>query len=262
MGSTSLGCFTLLLVCPSSAMLAARMVTGHLASGRVRALASMATLPAKERLNILLFEGSVRYGRIGPRVSKFCASTLRARGHEVSVFDTRTFDTSTSEFRPHFFYQAGKAPRVLAELADAITRADAFVMLSPEYNHAASPALMNVLNHFGSSLFAFKPSAIVCYSAGQWGGTRAAMSLRPFLSELGCPPVSALVLVPSAQTVFDAEGLVVGGDDARERWAAYAARCWAQLEWWGTACRRQRAVCDPFDESPPFTNQPSQRNAP
>ena len=49
-----------------------------------------------------------------------------------------------------------------------IKAADAFVMVTPEYNHAPSPALLNTLNHFGSSLFSFKPSAIVSYSQGQW----------------------------------------------------------------------------------------------
>ena len=38
-------------------------------------------------------------------------------------------------------------------------------------------ALLNLLDHFGGSLFAFKPSAIVSYSAGQGGGTRAAHAL-------------------------------------------------------------------------------------
>lgn len=218
--------------------------------------------PGNDALNILVIEGSVRAGRVGPRVSKFCASTLRERGHDVNVFDARTLDMSTAEFRPHFFYPAGKAPSVLTTLADAIKRADAYVMLSPEYNHAPSPALLNVLNHFGSSLFAFKPSAIVCYSAGQWGGSRAAVALRPVLSELGCLPVSALMLVPSVQTVFDANGEVIGDDEARARWVGYAGRSWAQLEWWGSACRRQRERRDPFDESPPFTVQPSERDAP
>merc|ERR1739842_289582 len=32
----------------------------------------------------------------------------------------------------------------------------------------ASPALLNILNHFGSSVFSYKPSAIVGYSMGQW----------------------------------------------------------------------------------------------
>jgi hypothetical protein len=47
-----------------------------------------------------------------------------------------------------------------------------------------------------------KPSLIVTYSAGQWGGARAAVAMRPFLSELGCLPGSAMVHVPEAHTVF------------------------------------------------------------
>ena len=72
-------------------------------------------------------------------------------------------------FKPHFSYQKGKAPEGLESLAQSIVAADAFVMISPEYNHSMSPALAHLLNHFGSSLFSFKPSAIVTYSAGQWG---------------------------------------------------------------------------------------------
>ena len=74
--------------------------------------------------------------------------------------------------------RAGKAPGPLDEMADRLRTADAYVACTSEYNHAPSPALLNTLNHFGSSLFSFKPSCIVSYSAGQWGGTRAAHALR------------------------------------------------------------------------------------
>jgi hypothetical protein len=42
------------------------------------------------------------------------------------------------------------------------------VVVSPEYNHSVPPALSNTLAHFGGSLFAFKPSAVVTYSSGGW----------------------------------------------------------------------------------------------
>ena len=70
-------------------------------------------------------------------------------------------------------------------------------------NLTLSPALLHVLNHFGSSLFSFKPSLIVSYSAGQWGGVRAANALRPILSALGALPVSAMIHVPKAGEAFD-----------------------------------------------------------
>ena len=139
-----------------------------------------------------------------------------------------------------------------------IAAADGFVMVSPEYNHSMSPALADMLNHFGSGLFSFKPSAIVTYSAGQWGGARAAVNMRTFLSEIGCLPVSAMVHIPRAQEVLDADGRFADGVD-RDRWEGYFGRTLSQLLWWAEAARRQRADAIPTD---PFDRDPSQRNAP
>jgi len=139
------------------------------------------------------------------------------------------------------------------------------VCVTPEYNHSPSPALMNVLNHFGSSTFSFKPSAIVTYSAGQWGGTRAGVALRTTLSELGALPVSAMIHIPKAQEVINRDGSIVvtsEANDEEERWQKYCSRTFSQLEWWAVAARNHREVVDPFDESPVFGKAPSQRNAP
>jgi len=131
-------------------------------------------------------------------------------------------------------------------------------MVSPEYNHSMSPALADLLNHFGASLFAYKPSAIVTYSAGQWGGARAAMSMRAFLSELGCLPVSAMIHVPRAQDVFAEDGRVVpsAGPDT---WHGYLGRTFDQLVWWAGAAGAHRAV---EDGPGAFCRDPSQRDAP
>ena len=161
--------------------------------------------------------------------------------------------------KPHFAYARGRAPPVLEELAEHISDSDAFVMITPEYNHAPSPALLNTLNHFGSSLFAFKPSAIVSYSQGQWGGVRAAHGLRAPLSELGCLPVSSMVHIPTAHQVFDTEGVPT---ENVERWRGYGARTWSQLEWWGGAAAAHKLLVDPFEGSAALTREPSQRNAP
>ena len=200
---------------------------------------------------------------------------LVRRGHSVRVVDPVEAQLPLLN-KPQFAYAQGAAPGGLDALAADIAAADAFVMVSPEYNHSVSPALANTLNHFGSSLFSFKPSGMVVYSQGQWGGARAAMAMRPLLSELGCLPVSAMVQLPYAHKVLDVDGRVVvgaaaaggggggggagGGDD--ERWREYFNRMASQVEWWGEACRRQRAVADPFLVSPAFARDPSQRNAP
>ena len=214
-------------------------------------------------LTILVFLGSVRTSsppapaRLGQRVSLCCAQQLTAAGHKVTVIDPLDYDLGAI-FTPLFSYKAGSAPAQLQDLAELIKAADAYVMVSPEYNHSMSPALANLLNHFGSSLFSYKPSAIVTYSAGQWGGVRAAVNMRSFLSELGCLPVSAMIHLPKAQEVLTAEGTYLPTVNAPE-WQEYFGRTFSQLIWWANAAKQFAQ-----DELKPaaFTRSPKQRNAP
>lgn len=176
------------------------------------------------------------------------------------MIDPLDFDLG-AVFKPHFSYAAGKAPAPLDALAQAIKEADAYIMVSPEYNHSMSPALAHLLNHFGSSLYAYKPSAIVSYSAGQWGGVRAAVAMRTLLSELGCLPVSAMVHVPKAHQVFNEDG-TLATDESEARWNRYLGRAFTQLVWWATAAQAHRAISNPHALIEDFKRDPSQRNAP
>jgi len=205
---------------------------------------------------------------LGPRVAQFVVNQLERRGNKVSVLDPRELHLPLLE-RPEFAYSQSHVPAQLAELKQILKHADAYVTITPEYNHAPSPALLNILNHFGSSVFSFKPSAIVSYSAGQWGGTRAALALRPVLSELGCLPVSAMIHIPRVSSVLDEHGQVIvpsKGENEETRtarqWESYVDRCFSQLEWWGDAARRHKERADPFETSPAFRTSPSERNAP
>ena len=217
-----------------------------------------------DKLSVLCFLGTTRCegppfpARLGSRVADYCASLLRKQGHSAQVVDPLELDLPLLR-KPEFAYKRGEAPQALSRLAGVIRAADAFVMISPEYNHTASPALLNTLNHFGSSLFSYKPSAICTYSQGQWGGARAAVSLRPILSELGCLPVSAMIHVPSAHTVFDENGQLT---DQESDWEQYFLRTIRQMEWWALAAKRHKLQQDPFSMSPALTRKPSQRNAP
>ncbi|MEP0234714.1 MAG: NAD(P)H-dependent oxidoreductase [Parasphingorhabdus sp.] len=214
-------------------------------------------------MKILVLLGSVRDStpprpaRLGERVARACVEQLARQGHAVELIDPLELELD-AVFKPQFAYAAGKAPEALDRLAHKIEAADGYVMVSPEYNHSMSPALANLLNHFGASLFAFKPSAIATYSAGQWGGARAAVNMRTFLSELGCLPVSAMIHVPKAQEVFTEDGGYAEDVDAG-RWQTYFARTFDQLVWWGEAAARQRQQAAGTGA---FAKEPSQRNAP
>ncbi len=217
-------------------------------------------------LKLLVFLGSARDSappqpvRLGLRVARACVAQIGQGIHSVELIDPLDFDFPPV-FKPHFAYAHGKAPPQLESLAGKIGNADGYVMVSPEYNHSMSPALAHLLNHFGSSLFSYKPSAIVTYSAGQWGGVRAAVGMRGFLSELGCLPVSAMIHIPKAQEVLDSSGTFLESADA-EAWADYFGRTFNQLEWWALAARIHRTEADPYALAPAFKKDPSQRNAP
>ena len=217
-------------------------------------------------MNFLIFLGTVRDSsppnppRLGLRVARACVAQLYQGDISAELIDPLDFDLG-SIFKPHFAYARGKAPAQLQSLADKIAAADGYVMVSPEYNHSLSPALAHLLNHFGSSLFSYKPSAIVTYSAGQWGGVRAAVGMRSFLSELGCLPVSAMIHIPKAHEVLAEDGNFLEQIDA-EKWMRYFSRTFTQLTWWASAAKNQRHEVDPHKLVPALKRDPAQRNAP
>lgn len=224
-------------------------------------------------MKFLLFLGSVREStpprpaRLGYRVALACEQYLRMAYPDIEIELIDPLDPAVKPvfeqavFKPQFSYAQGKAPVGLEQLAQKISLADGYVMISPEYNHSLSPALAHLLNHFGSSRFAFKPSAIVTYSAGQWGGMKAGVGMRTFLAELGCLPVSAMVHLPHAQNVFDEQGQFLPSVDVTA-WQGYFGRTFSQLVWWATATKNHRQNVNPNDIVPPFVTNPSERNAP
>jgi NAD(P)H-dependent FMN reductase len=62
--------------------------------------------------------------------------------------------------------------------------------VTPEYNHSVSAAMKNTLAYFLEEYY-FKPSAIVSYSPGGFGGVNAAQHLRHIFAELGAPSISS-----------------------------------------------------------------------
>lgn len=140
--------------------------------------------------------------------------------------------------KAHFHYRQGEdVPQALSRTAALLSAADCYVVVSSEHNHTLPPGLTNMMNFFGSSTYARKPSGIVTYSAGNWGGARAGVALRPFLSELGCLPVSAMLQLRGAWKAFDEDGRLL--DPFLEK---QADRMLDQLEWTAHALRNHREL--------------------
>jgi NAD(P)H-dependent FMN reductase len=89
--------------------------------------------------------------------------------------------------------------------------------------------------------WSWRPSAIVCYSAGAYGGVRAAMQLRAMLAELGMPSIPSLLPVAKVQAAFDENGA------ARDpRFEKRASRFLDELEWYADALATRRKDGVPY----------------
>jgi NAD(P)H-dependent FMN reductase len=103
-------------------------------------------------LDIPVILGSVRRDRIGLRVARYAVTTLQQRGHQVTLVDPVEYPLPLLD-RMYKEYATGQAPDVLERLAGIIKAADAYVIVSAEYNHSVPPALSNLLDHFLEEYF-------------------------------------------------------------------------------------------------------------
>lgn len=190
-------------------------------------------------LKLVALVGSVRSDRQGIKAARLVERSFSARGHEVSVVDPVALQLPLLD-RMYKEYAKGMAPASLNELALLYRSADAFIVISGEYNHSIPPALSNLLDYFLEEYF-WRPSAIVCYSAGAFGGVRAAMQLRAMLCELGMPSISSLFPIPKIQTAVDSEGRPL--DPAIER---RFERFASELEWYAEALQARRSSGVPY----------------
>jgi NAD(P)H-dependent FMN reductase len=190
-------------------------------------------------LDLLVLYGSVRSDRQGIKAARFIETRCHARGHRATLIDPKVVDLPLLD-RMYKEYPAGEAPEPLERLATRIKAADAFIVVSGEYNHSIPPALSNLMDHFLEEWF-WRPSAIVCYSAGAFGGVRAAMQLRAMLCELGTPSIPSLLPIPKVQDAFAEDGTPL--DDA---WPRRASKFLDELEWYARALKPARAAGVPY----------------
>jgi NAD(P)H-dependent FMN reductase len=191
-------------------------------------------------LNLVTLLGSVRSDRQGIKAARYLERSFIARGHDVTLVDPAEVRLPLLD-RMYKEYPNGRAPQVLEDLAALYRGADAFIVVTGEYNHSVPPALSNLLDHFLEEYF-FRPSAIVCYSSGAFGGVRAAMQLRAMLCELGMPSIPSLFPVPSIQNTFDDDGKPHDTERVERRFGRFAA----ELEWYACALREARKSGVPY----------------
>lgn len=186
---------------------------------------------------IALIVGSVRRDRQGIKVARWMEQKLQNRGHEVFFVDPMELDLPLLD---RMYKEMSDPPAKLKELREKIKSADGYLAVSPEYNHSTSAVMKNTLDYFLEEYF-FKPSAIVSYSTGGFGGVNAAQHLRLIFAELGAPSISSSFQVSRVQEAFDDDGRLV-----KEEYDRRVVRFLDEFDWYIEAFRNQRAKGTPY----------------
>lgn len=158
-----------------------------------------------DKIKIEIIIGSTRQGRFGERPANWLYEELKKRGDvDVELVDLRDyplpfFDSPMSPSRMNREYPDPSVKR----WGQKIDEADAFIILSPEYNHSYSGVLKNAMD----SIFPEwnnKPVAFVGY--GTVGGARAIEHLRAVAIELRMMPIKKSIHIPWEMIMKAGEG--------------------------------------------------------
>ncbi|MBP2368246.1 NADPH-dependent FMN reductase [Pseudonocardia parietis] len=169
--------------------------------------------------------GSVRTGRFGPTVARWFAEELHGRDDVV----VDLVDLAEADLSPGL-------DRTDENLRRRLGAADAFVVVTPEYNHSYPAGLKSAIDAFHTE-WAAKPVGFVSYG-GLSGGIRAVEHLRTVFVELHAVPVRDGVSLHEFWALFDADGNLA--DDGAAATAAHVLT--DQLVWWGHTLRAARAA--------------------
>jgi len=190
---------------------------------------------------VLVIVGSTRPGRAADLVLPWVTS--RARAHD-------SLDTEVADLRdwplPIFAEHMGTigdisdptySEPVVQAWNKKVKQADAFIVVTPEYNHSIPGGLKNAIDTVWLSFgFRNKPVAAIGYSGSIGGGIRAIEHLAHVFIEAEAVPLRNSVVIPFVRTAFGADGEPVSPEtDIRLQVML------DDLAWWSSALEKARA---------------------
>jgi NAD(P)H-dependent FMN reductase len=141
--------------------------------------------------------GTTRKGRASEAVARFVVEEIgKRKGVETELIDIRDLPFPVDD--------AGEAIKD-AQFSATVARADALVLVVPEYNHGYPGMLKHVLDT-NLKEYIHKAVGVCGVSAGGFGGTRVIENLLPVLRELGLVTIFWDGNFSGAHKLFDADG--------------------------------------------------------
>ncbi len=189
-------------------------------------------------ISIKVIVGSTRENRFSDKAAAWVAGEIKKHnGVAVEVLDLRDYEMPFfNEPISPSYKQAPFKNEAVARFTGKIAEGDAFVIVTPEYNHGTSAVLKNALDWVYQE-WNNKPVAFVSY--GSVGGARAVEQLRQNAIELQMASIRAAVHIPGEQFF----PVVFGKANANEMFAGFtgaADEMVKQLLWWARALKSAR----------------------
>lgn len=187
----------------------------------------MTTQEETKPSTVAVLVGSVRQ----PRVGRSIANWFVAHGSRRADLDLDLVDLAEVALP---FADTPPGGNAASPISERLAAADAFVVVTPEYNHSFPAALKNAIDwHYRE--WARKPVAFVSYGASS-GGIRAVEQLRLVFAEVQAATTRSGVVLRAPWERLDIAGRLI--DDEPLRQAADATL--TELAWWAEALRAAR----------------------
>lgn len=181
------------------------------------------------RITIAVLAGTTRQQRRSIVAARYIAEFARALPNVDVIFvDPVEFIFNGDGNDPE-----GKDPRY----SDITSRADAFFVVTPEYNHSFPGSLKRMLDSELQN-YNHKPVAFAGVSDGNWGGTRAIESLVPAVRETGLVVMSWDVYFPRIQDIFADDGTM--NEQFRDRYERNLGKLFDELLWFARILKENR----------------------
>lgn len=153
-------------------------------------------------MKIEIISGSPRGKSITNRVALHLKKIIQERTeHEVDIIDVRENELPLLQA---VFNSVESTPKPYKEVTERMLNANAFILLTPEYNGSYSAALKNLLDHYPKQHH--KVFAIATTSTGMLGGVRAALQLQELIYALFGIGSPYMLVTPQVDKKFDEEG--------------------------------------------------------
>jgi NAD(P)H-dependent FMN reductase len=193
----------------------------------------------QDKLVVSVIIGSTRPNRFAAKPAEWILDHLQQRPQvQAQLLDLKDF--------PLPWFEEESAPKMLGEgnayenhvvarWTEAIAASDAFVIVTPEYNHGYPGVLKNALDYVYRQ-WNRKPVGFVSY--GVASGVRVVEQLRMVAVELQMTPVNQAVHLPLSALMAHH----TGGDTAAELARENRGATWLidDLAWWGRVLKAAR----------------------